>query len=185
MSANCYADDRFPEVHAGLAKLAGQVVEMIEASGGSITEESAIHGTYRRACELRKPPTVAKTRALLLGDSGVGKSSLINALLGMPGLAKVVALGTSVTTVATSYESPLQGQTKKFGIQIDYLSEHEVPCLIRVNNDYKVSTDNSAEFEPEDLNHIEKAGTTAFEALSHLFYGDVDLRVRMPYRDSW
>ncbi|KAH9844899.1 hypothetical protein Tdes44962_MAKER07079 [Teratosphaeria destructans] len=140
------------------------------------TEDSAIYGTYRRACELRKPPKVAKTLALLLGDSGVGKSSLINAVLGIPGLAKVVALGTSVTTVATSYESPLHGQTKTYGIQIDYLSEHEVRCLIKdFINDYKTSTDDSAEFEPDDLNRVKKAGTTAFEALSHLFYGDADL----------
>ncbi|EED22856.1 hypothetical protein TSTA_063370 [Talaromyces stipitatus ATCC 10500] len=59
----------------------------------------------------------------ILGDSGEGKSSLINSLLHCPGVAKISDLGSACTTVITEYRQQKKGQTTPILIEAEYLTQ--------------------------------------------------------------
>ncbi|PPJ59328.1 hypothetical protein CBER1_05769 [Cercospora berteroae] len=85
----------------------------------------------RSAVAITIAPSKRKRCICLVGDSGAGKSSIINCILGIPELALVFALGKSVTMVATSYESAFPWQKKQFAARIVLLSRRDIRAKLR------------------------------------------------------
>ncbi|OQD86148.1 hypothetical protein PENANT_c008G00195 [Penicillium antarcticum] len=67
----------------------------------------------------------AKTIAFL-GNSGEGKSSSINSLLDIPNLAAAADLGKACTSIVTEYRQRRLGQTERFMIEVEYLSDASI-----------------------------------------------------------
>ncbi|KAK4152198.1 hypothetical protein C8A00DRAFT_35109 [Chaetomidium leptoderma] len=57
----------------------------------------------------------------VLGDSGEGKSSLINALLGFHGIAKTGDIGSACTSVVTEYRQKTREHTAPITIEVEHL----------------------------------------------------------------
>ncbi|KAF2811457.1 uncharacterized protein BDZ99DRAFT_413910 [Mytilinidion resinicola] len=73
----------------------------------------------------------SRTRTVgLVGDSGVGKSSLINSLLDRPDLARSSGDGSGSTCVVTEYRFRPAHHDEPFGIEVDYMSSEEVKELL-------------------------------------------------------
>lgn len=67
----------------------------------------------------------------LLGDSGEGKSSVINSLLHCPGVAQTSDSGTACTSVITEYRLKASHHTAPFTIEVEYLEDEEIEEVVR------------------------------------------------------
>ncbi|OCK73886.1 hypothetical protein K432DRAFT_430339 [Lepidopterella palustris CBS 459.81] len=73
----------------------------------------------------------SRTRTVgLVGDSGVGKSSLINSLLDQPDLARSNGDGSACTFVVTEYRFRATHHEEPYGIEVDYMNTEEVKELL-------------------------------------------------------
>ena len=69
----------------------------------------------------------SKTRTIaILGDSGEGKSSLVNSLLHCPDIAKASDAGMACTSVVTEYHQKKQYHTAPITIEAHYLSDTDI-----------------------------------------------------------
>ncbi|KAM0272239.1 hypothetical protein ACHAQH_008760 [Verticillium albo-atrum] len=67
----------------------------------------------------------------ILGDSGQGKSSLINSLLHLPGIAHTSDNGSACTSVVTEYHQKFPGQLRSFYIDVQYYSGAALEELVK------------------------------------------------------
>ncbi|KAF2104448.1 hypothetical protein NA57DRAFT_70653 [Rhizodiscina lignyota] len=67
----------------------------------------------------------------LLGDSGEGKSSVINSLLHCNGIAETSDAGTACTSVITEFRQRRPHQTTPFTIEVEYLSESNIEETVK------------------------------------------------------
>jgi hypothetical protein len=82
-------DDNFQQVHYDLASIAEQVENEILQSG---CDNPRVAGNLRKATAMQDQPAIKKKHIILVGKSGAGKSSLINAGLDIPYIAKAVSM---------------------------------------------------------------------------------------------
>ena len=69
----------------------------------------------------------SKTRTIaILGDSGEGKSSLVNSLLHYPGIAKASDAGAACTSVVTEFHQKRKDHTAPITIEVEYLSDSDI-----------------------------------------------------------
>ncbi|KAH6682230.1 hypothetical protein F5X68DRAFT_242879 [Plectosphaerella plurivora] len=73
----------------------------------------------RKARSLEKMPIVTR-RLAVLGDSGQGKSSLMNSLLHIPDIAHTSDTGSASTSVVIEYHQKREGQTSPIEITVEY-----------------------------------------------------------------
>lgn len=138
-------DHRLRDLRKALAKVGLDAKKLIPQT--AITGQVFGH-LVRSAMATTNPPTKRKRRIYLVGDSGAGKSSTINCILGMPNLAMAFGLGESVTRVATSYEAAFAWQTRRFAARIVCLSLNEIRAKLRgLYRDYR-----SYQLELADMN---------------------------------
>ncbi|CAK1360346.1 hypothetical protein CB0940_06407 [Cercospora beticola] len=121
-------DPRLVKLKEALAQIGLDVTELIPE--GDLVKAVFAH-LLRTAAALKIAPSKRKRHICLVGDSGAGKSSIINCILGIPELALVLGLAKSVTMVATSYESAFPWQTKRFAARIVLLSHREIRAKLR------------------------------------------------------
>ncbi|KAM3421389.1 hypothetical protein BST61_g1785 [Cercospora zeina] len=121
-------DGRLKDLRDALAQLGFDAKELVPQTART---ELAYRHLLRNAAAATSPPAKRKRRICLVGDSGAGKSSTINCVLGMPNLAMAFGLGESVTRVATSYEGPFAAQTRRFAARIVCLSLNEIRAKLR------------------------------------------------------
>jgi ABC-type glutathione transport system ATPase component len=81
-------DKDFAQVESDLAKMAVKVMNIIEQSG---CHNDRAKGCLEQAKLLLNLPDTKKEIIALIGESGVGKSSVINSLLNIPKLARAVS----------------------------------------------------------------------------------------------
>lgn len=126
---SCYDSslENYPE-HPAFDKDFQQVLDDLEGIGkraqkiinDSSCNNRRVQGCRSNAIAASSAPEPPIFNIGLFGDTGSGKSSLINSLLDMPTLAKAMSGGESCTHVVTKYRGPFEGQTKEFRVQIMY-----------------------------------------------------------------
>ncbi|KAF2208156.1 hypothetical protein CERZMDRAFT_101610 [Cercospora zeae-maydis SCOH1-5] len=177
-------DSRLKNLQDALAQIGSDATRLVPQDGRT---ELAFAHLLRNASAAASPPAKRKRRIYLVGDSGAGKSSTINCVLGMPNLAMAFGLGESVTRVATSYEGPFASQTRRFAARIVCLSLNEIRAKLRaLYKDYcsyqleladmaksaqaKASKRSSEDDESFDVRNTKRqASQSAFEVFRSLF----------------
>ncbi|KAK5700424.1 hypothetical protein LTR17_022926 [Elasticomyces elasticus] len=87
--------------------------------------------THMRAAQaLLEIPTTKRPKIALIGNAGVGKSSLLCAVTDMLNLAKSLSGGQSCTCVPTQYSSPFAHQTKQYAALIIYYNAADTQELL-------------------------------------------------------
>ncbi|KAH8648902.1 hypothetical protein BGZ60DRAFT_422535 [Tricladium varicosporioides] len=85
-----------------------------------------------------------------VGDSGVGKSSLLNSLLDYPGLARTSSSGSACTCVATEYH---YHNTNEFAIEVQWFSMDEITAqlteLLQSYRRYHLDPEGSIDFKDQ------------------------------------
>ncbi|KAH9845227.1 hypothetical protein Tdes44962_MAKER01237 [Teratosphaeria destructans] len=166
---NCVAyDSEFRQLSQDLIDIPLSALKILQKSS---CNNKRVQSCQHNAGTLTTIPQVQKEKVAMLGSTGAGKSSLLNSLLDMPGLAKAMAAGQSCTYVGTEYESPFPDQTKAFAAQVEYFDIDRIRDLLsRLLVDY-----NTFNFQlPEDCDQDEKQelsrlSKTAFSTFRSLF----------------
>ncbi|KAH6700598.1 hypothetical protein BKA61DRAFT_705543 [Leptodontidium sp. MPI-SDFR-AT-0119] len=111
--------------------IANKVVTAIEKVIGSSEPSSDLGRLFKDARRLGTFRSSDTRTIAVLGDSGEGKSSLINALLHVPEIAKTGDIGAACTSVVTEYRQKTRDHTAPITIEVEYLSKSEIEDLIK------------------------------------------------------
>ncbi|KAH8744019.1 hypothetical protein F5882DRAFT_455086 [Hyaloscypha sp. PMI_1271] len=111
--------------------IANKVVTAIEKLVGSSEPSSDLERLFKDARRLGTFQSTDTRTIAVLGDSGEGKSSLINALLHFPEIAKTGDIGAACTSVVTEYRQKTREHTSPITIEVEYLSKSEIEDLIK------------------------------------------------------
>lgn len=126
---------------------------------------------FQRAAKAMEVPETKPKIVGLLGDTGSGKSSTVNSLASIFGLAKAVAAGESCTKVIMLYQHILEGQQSPFAAEIRY-SNLET-CARLLQEQYYRYTVYNFEFNDDwadgDKKDYEQKSRTAFKIFCSLF----------------
>ncbi|KAF1827315.1 uncharacterized protein K489DRAFT_406028 [Dissoconium aciculare CBS 342.82] len=161
-------DKDFPQISQDLSKLATSVCGIIERSG---CDNDRSKGCLEKAQWLTKTPDAEKEIVALIGDSGVGKSSLINSLIGIPKLARALSGGTSCTWVCTEYAAAPNEQEPPFSAFIHYKRKEEILDFLRkLLYDYKVyNLESTDEYDAAAKSELRQLSDTAVDIFRSLF----------------
>ena len=110
----------------------------------------------------------------VLGDSGEGKSSLINSLLHCPGIAKTGDIGSACTAVATEYRYKRDIDFAPYTIEVEYLSKDKIEDLIKeliwsYRQVFLIENDDESKEGAEEFRHREAESGIAWSALNAAF----------------
>lgn len=109
----------------------------------------------------------------VLGDSGEGKSSLINSLLHFPGVAQTSDIGSACTSVVTEYRQKKADHAALITIEVEYLSTFEIRDLIEeLLWSYRqlfLPSVESEETSEQDYNRFMRESEQAWSALHAAF----------------
>lgn len=121
-----------PKITASLTGTIQEVLNIIEANPCDSTHVQGIKTKGQGLLEIPKPKPV---RIALLGDTGAGKSSLLNSIIDIPDLARALGSGESCTYVATEYETAFQQQQKRFAAEVQYFDMESIDTMLKEHVD--------------------------------------------------
>ncbi|KAH8653995.1 hypothetical protein BGZ60DRAFT_159006 [Tricladium varicosporioides] len=112
-------------------QISALLAEILKTSSVAGNAESNLHLVLSLAEDLRNYQSPIEFSIGLVGDSGVGKSSLINSLLDTNDLAKTAGNGSACTTVVTEYRQKRPCDTAPFTIEVQCMEDQEIQDLLQ------------------------------------------------------
>ncbi|KIW96149.1 uncharacterized protein Z519_03216 [Cladophialophora bantiana CBS 173.52] len=103
--------------------LVEDLVSILERSSLHNEPESRIRGLYLQAVKLSRYQHPSTRTVGLVGDTGVGKSSLLNSLLDRIGFARTGNSGVACTCVVTEFH---YHENAKFALEVEYFTREEI-----------------------------------------------------------
>ncbi|KAJ0426006.1 hypothetical protein BJY00DRAFT_272728 [Aspergillus carlsbadensis] len=142
-------------------------------------ESARVHGLYKQV-ELMSRFEYPETRIVgFIGDSGVGKSSLINSLLDCDGLARTSASGVACTSVVTEFRHIDETHQSPFTVEADFMNMAEMNDLLKeILRAYRMHltiSEVSDQEDPGGMDRIRSLSTRAWETLKSLFPDEADM----------
>lgn len=113
----------FQQSFSSAKHLMANLVGVLASSSLHNEPDSAMQRLYQQAIDLSRFQYPSTRTMGLVGDSGVGKSSLINSLLDIEGLARASNSGAACTCVVTEYH---YHDRDSFAIEPEYFAVNEV-----------------------------------------------------------
>ncbi|MCJ1396569.1 hypothetical protein MMC18_009460 [Xylographa bjoerkii] len=158
----------FRKVERMCLDLVNRAIDMLRSSSyqDTQTEELIVYMSSQKDIEYPKATIIG-----MMGDSGVGKSSLINSLLGTSELANEGATGSACTCVVTEYQNAWPMQKKPFAAEIVFFEPTKREAFMREHfRDYYVHyCEPIDELDNDALEESEHRASTGFEAFRALF----------------
>ncbi|KAI9807921.1 MAG: hypothetical protein M1825_005227 [Sarcosagium campestre] len=121
-----FFDARFQAKFKRGLGLAKTVAETINSCDLVKDEGSELHRLWKTAVDLQNFQTPTSCRIGVVGDSGVGKSSLVNSLLDVGQIADTGDVGAACTSLVTEYRPRTQAQKENFTIEVDFMTQAEI-----------------------------------------------------------
>ncbi|KAH6642927.1 hypothetical protein C7974DRAFT_301862 [Boeremia exigua] len=167
-----------PEVQNSLSDVKRCVSRMVTALSSSslhLESGSTIQSLHQQALDLVHQQLPSSRIVGLIGDSGVGKSSLINSLLDKENLVRASGSGTACTCAVTEY---IYHDKDNFIIHVDYFTLDELRRqfeeLLRAYRDYEelpeTAKSKGGNKEAQSVNKVlEKKANLATQTFSAIF----------------
>ncbi|KAL2794371.1 hypothetical protein BJX66DRAFT_202010 [Aspergillus keveii] len=142
-------------------------------------ESARVHELYKQV-ELISRFEYPETRIVgFIGDSGVGKSSLINSLLDCDGLARTSASGVACTSVVTEFRHLDETHRNPFTVEADFMNMTEMNNLLeellRAYRMQHTISEVSDREDPGERDRIRSLSARAWETLKSLFPAEANL----------
>ncbi|CZR67592.1 uncharacterized protein PAC_17491 [Phialocephala subalpina] len=135
--------------------------------------ESQVFSMIQTANELSQFDAPSVCKIGIVGDSGVGKSSLINSLLDETDLARTAGLGAACTSVVTEYRLRKRGQSAKYTIEIDHMTDVEIEEQLREliwsYRNFHLSDLDDKGFTADEQKRLEDQSKLAWDTLKAAF----------------
>ncbi|RYC53741.1 hypothetical protein CHU98_g12467 [Xylaria longipes] len=167
-------NDRFnlPAVQNALRATKDLMSELVDVLGSSAVHnepDSVMKRLHRQAEDLTEFKCPSTRVVGFVGDSGVGKSSLLNSLLDYRDLARSSNSGGACTCVVTEFH---HHEDEEFAIAVERFSESELmPQLKDLLRDYRHFHLNRGSLESHELADFEKRAKLASDTFQALFRG--------------
>ncbi|KAL9115184.1 MAG: hypothetical protein Q9227_000978 [Pyrenula ochraceoflavens] len=121
-----YYDPSFQSCLRDARKLAHRVSQCLDKCVEAYRPDSILYKRREEAKSLSQFECSSTRLIGVVGNSGVGKSSLINSLLDVKGLAMTGAAGTAVTTYVTEYWYKGRDQQSAYCLEAECLTTEEI-----------------------------------------------------------
>ncbi|EAW18094.1 uncharacterized protein NFIA_080380 [Aspergillus fischeri NRRL 181] len=170
-------------VRGELADLA-QVMSRRELAQDPTT---AFHELYKQTLEASRFAYPATRTVGFIGDSGMGKSSLINSILDQEGLARSSGDGAACTTVVTEFRSVNEEHPQNYTIEADFMDNAEIRELLEelLSSVRKYYTDAYRDVrDATEQEDIKAAAKRAWDTLLSLFPNQPALELDFLSRDG-
>ncbi|KAL4991483.1 hypothetical protein BDW68DRAFT_142463 [Aspergillus falconensis] len=162
------------EVRSHLADL---VVSMERSE--LVRDEASDIGALYKQVESTSKFEYPETRIVgFIGDSGVGKSSLINSLLDHEGLARSSGNGEACTSVVTEFRQTDETHPHPFTIEVDFMNTDELKELLQeLLRDYRMRHTRAFDevTEQKESERITALARRALATLNSLFKNEADM----------
>ncbi|KAL3473665.1 hypothetical protein BJX99DRAFT_248747 [Aspergillus californicus] len=136
------------------------------------------HNQYEQTLAASRFAYPATRTVGFIGDSGMGKSSVINSILDQEGLARSNGDGAACTTVVTEFRCVDEEHPNNYTVEADFMDNAEIRELLEelLSSVRKYYTGAFREVsEPEEQENIRGAAGRAWDTLLSLFPGQPEL----------
>ncbi|KAH8883504.1 hypothetical protein GQ53DRAFT_699385 [Thozetella sp. PMI_491] len=142
-----------------------QLVELLSSSSLHNDPDTMMKRLFKQAEDLSSFQSPATRTVGFVGDSGVGKSSLINSLLDIKGLARTSNSGAACTCVVTEYHYHDQ---EDFLLEVEWFSEEEIDAqILELLSAYRFF--HLANLSNEEKEEAEEKATVAYDTFQAMF----------------
>ncbi|KAI9042030.1 uncharacterized protein KD926_006154 [Aspergillus affinis] len=164
-----------------LRDVRGQLADLARCMGRREQAQditTVFHNLYEQTLAASRFAYPATRTVGFIGDSGMGKSSVINSILDQEGLARSNGDGAACTTVVTEFRSIDEEHPNSYTVEADFMDNTEIKELLEellsaVRGYY---TDAYREVsEPEEQENIRSAARRAWDTLQSLFPNQPEL----------
>ncbi|KAK5663817.1 hypothetical protein OQA88_20 [Cercophora sp. LCS_1] len=165
-----FHEPAFQQAFCDAKALMGGLAGVLASSTLHVEPDSTIHN-LRQEAQTLATFHCSPTRVVgLVGDSGVGKSSLLNSLLDVHGLARVSNIGAACTCVVTEYRFH---EANNFAIKVDEFNQEELRRqFVEMVSNYRHHHFHSPEIDNDgDRRHWEDLAKLARDTFSVMFRG--------------
>lgn len=112
-------------------QIVGQIQQSLDEASQEFPQDTELTD-LSSAASLTSVQQSSRARTVaILGDSGQGKSSLINSLLHLPGIAHTSDGGSACTSVVTEYHQKGRNQSSPINIEVEYYSGADLEELVK------------------------------------------------------
>lgn len=148
------------------------VKELHDSLLGFTSDSKSLQNMQAKAAEAQVQPSPQRHTIAMVGDTGAGKSALLNSITDVPKLATEVSGGESCTSVPTIYTHKLHWQVDEpYAAEIRYYDIDRCRQLlgeqVRAYNVYTFEFDNA--WEAREKVENEQAASTALDIFRTLF----------------
>ncbi|CAG8958124.1 hypothetical protein HYFRA_00000470 [Hymenoscyphus fraxineus] len=153
--------------------ISGVLADALQRTSLADHDRPNLQRILKLAEELRHYQSPVEFTIGLIGDSGVGKSSLINCLLGSKNLAKTGGMGHACTAAVTEYRNKRESDTSNFTFEVECMGNLEMEDLLRqsvldyVRYHLLETTDERP--DSSEMDRLKKKADTAWGILSGAF----------------
>ncbi|GIJ92098.1 hypothetical protein Asppvi_011073 [Aspergillus pseudoviridinutans] len=177
-------------LQTALRNVRGQLADLAQVmSRRELAQDptSAFHELYKQTLEASGFAYPATRTVGFIGDSGMGKSSLINSILDQEGLARSSGDGAACTTVVTEFRSVNEEHPQNYTVEADFMDNAEIRELLEelLSNVRKYYTDAYREVvDAREQENIKAAAKRAWDTLLSLFPNQPGLDLDFLSRDG-
>ncbi|KAL5001750.1 hypothetical protein BDV10DRAFT_182315 [Aspergillus recurvatus] len=173
-----------------LRNMRGHIADLAELMGArelAQDSESDIHDLYEQLMRASRFAYPTSRTVGFIGDSGVGKSSVINSILDENGLARSGGDGAACTTVVTEFRNVDEEYPDNYTVKADFMDDAEIRELFEelLSNVRRYYTDAYREvIQVEEQQNIRTAATKAWDTFRSLFPDQPELDLDFLSRDG-
>ncbi|KAI3337499.1 hypothetical protein HD806DRAFT_476847 [Xylariaceae sp. AK1471] len=164
-----FNDPGFQKAFGDTKKYMRQLVDVLGSSTVHDEPDSVMQRLHRQAESLAQFQSPTKRIVGFVGESEVGKSSLINSLLDY-NLARTNGGGEACTCVVTEYH--YHSAEREFAIETERLSQAEITTQLKdYLRDYRHFHMNRNSLDPDEVSYLEKRANHAIDTFRAMFRG--------------
>lgn len=159
----------FQQAFSDAKRLMVELTEVLSSSNVHHEPDSSMRGLCERASELSRFHCPSTRIVGFVGDSGAGKSSLLNSLLDCKDLARTSDGGAACTSVVTEYHyHSIDG----FAIEVEWFSRDETEAqLTELLKAYRSYHLRGADVDEREVGDLEKLAEVARDTFRAMFRG--------------
>ncbi|KAK2812877.1 hypothetical protein FQN49_008342, partial [Arthroderma sp. PD_2] len=161
------------------AQVATNIARVIRRSEVARYADQRLQDILETACDLSSFRPQTERKVAVVGNTGTGKSSLINALLDRENLSDTSGLGTAVTSFVTEYRYLSDNEDFDYRVEIEYLHDADLDNeIVHLLADLRKFHQPGLDVSAQDHEELELKSESAGKALSLAFgrHRDWDLQ---------